>query len=209
MVMAMFSGIFLLIKKNRAGLLMLSNAVVPTVILIAANPFIFTKDRYVFITLFSWVVLAAYGINELFKTTNGLHRWLAVSVLMILFFDAASDSLLYFRVNNGNRGEWKTAFNIIKERGKPEDTVIAYWPEFGPFYLDREFVQYETLDVPTILSSGETYWFVLDSETIWANLEVKEFLENEAQLIDIRYLRTPDDFYLRIYFFDPNQPQPP
>jgi 4-amino-4-deoxy-L-arabinose transferase-like glycosyltransferase len=208
-VLAIFSGIFLLIKKNHAGLLMLSNAVVPMVILIAANPFIFTKDRYVFVTLFSWVILAAYGVNELFKSTNGLHRWLAVAVLMILFFDAASDSLLYFRVNYGHRGEWKTAFNIIKERGKPEDAVVAYWPEFGPHYLGREVIAYEDIDVATVLNSGERYWFVIDAETIWANKELYLWLEDNARLIDIRYLRTPDDFYLRIYHFDPKQFTPP
>jgi hypothetical protein len=128
---------------------------------------------------------------------------------MILFFDAASDSLLYFRVNYGNRGEWKTAFNIIKERGKPEDSVVAYWPEFGPYYLGREVIAYENIDVATILNSGERYWFVLDAETIWANRELYLWLEDNARLIDIRYLRTPDDFYLRIYLFDPKQFTPP
>jgi hypothetical protein len=38
-----------------------------------------------------------------------------------------------------------------------------------------------------------------------ANPKVKAFVEKNGRLIDVRYLRTPDDFYLRIYLFDPNQ----
>ena len=71
--------------------------------------------------------------------------------------------------------------------------------------MDREFIQYEEIDVQSLLESEKQYWFVIDAETIWANPEVKSFLEQNARLIDIRYLRTPDDFYLRIYFFDPKQ----
>lgn len=208
MALALFSGVFLIIRKDRAGLLMTVNAVVPLAILVAVNPLIFTKDRYVFMILFSWVVLAAFAIQEMFAHINGPHKWLALGVLALLLADAGSDALLYYRANHGNRGEWKTAFYIIQERSQPDDIVVTYWPEFGPFYLDREFVPYEQIDVPSLLESGKRYWFVIDSETILANPEVKDFLEQNGRLIDIRYLRTPDDFYLKIYFFDPSQSIP-
>ena len=205
MVLALFSGIFLILRKDRSGLLMTVNAVVPLIMLIAVNPYIFTKDRYVFMILFSWIVLAALAIRELFTNINGLHKWLAIGVLGLLLADAGGDNLLYFRVNHGNRPEWKTVFSIIEERSEPDDIVVTYWPEFRPFYLDREFIQYEDIDVPTLLNSGKRYWFVIDAETIRANPEVVSFLESDARLIDIRYLRTPDDFYLKIYFYDPSQ----
>jgi len=208
MVLALFSGLFLILRKNRAGLLMTANAVVPLITLIVVNPYIFTKDRYVFMILFSWIVLAAIALHELYTDVNGLHKWLALGVLVLLLADAGGDNLLYFRVNHGNRAEWKAAFSIIQERSEPDDIVVTYWPEFGPFYLDREFIQYEDIDVSTLLDSGKRYWFVIDAETIRANPEVVSFLESDARLIDIRYLRTPDDFYLRIYFFDPAQPLP-
>jgi len=105
MVLALFSGFFLVLRKDRAGLLMLTNALIPMVIIVAANPFIFTKDRYVFMMLFSWIVLAAVGIRELFVHVNGSHKWLAAGVLVLLLADAGSQNLLYYRVNNGNRGD--------------------------------------------------------------------------------------------------------
>ena len=206
MVLALFSGFFLILRKDRSGLLMTVNAVVPLVILIAVNPYIFTKDRYVFMILFSWIVLAALAIRELFTSVNGLRKWLVIGVLGLLLADAGADNLLYFRANHGNRAEWKTAFSIIEKRSQPGDIVVTYWPEFAPFYLDREFIQYEDVDVSTLLDSGKRYWFVIDAETIRANLDVIAFLESDARLVDIRYLRTPDDFFLRIYFFGPGQP---
>jgi uncharacterized membrane protein len=208
MVLALFSGSSLVARKHRAGLLMTVNAVVPLVTLVAANPFIFTKDRYIFMVLFSWAVLAAVAIQELFSHLTGQHKWLAIGVLALLLLDAGGDALLYYRVNHGNRAEWKTAFDIIEEQSRPEDVIVTYWPEFRPFYLDREFIQYEQIDVSTLLDSGKRFWVVLDAETIWANPKVKAFLEKNGRLIDVRYLRTPDDFYLRIYFFDPRQSLP-
>jgi 4-amino-4-deoxy-L-arabinose transferase-like glycosyltransferase len=208
MALALFASFFLVLQKNRAGLLMAANALVPLAILVAVNPFIFTKDRYVFMILFSWSALAAVAIYELYRHSQGLHKWLAVGVLAILVADAGGDALLYYRANHGNRAEWKEAFFIIEERSQADDVVVSYWPEFGPFYLDREFIQYEDIDVPTLMESGNRYWFVLDAETIWSNQEVKAFVEENARLVDVRYLRTPDDFYLRIYFFDPSQPLP-
>jgi hypothetical protein len=205
MTLALFSGFFLVLRKDRAGLLMLTNAVIPIVILIAANPFIFTKDRYVFMVLFSWIILAAVGVRELVTHVNGSYKWLALGVLVLLLADAGSQNLLYYRANNGDRGDWKTAFYIIQQNSQPDDIVVTYWPEFGPFYLDRQFIPYEEIDVSTILNSKHRYWFVIDSETIWANPDVKAFVEKDAQLIDIRYLRTPDDFFLRIYRYDPEQ----
>ena len=158
-------------------------------------------------TLFSWIALAAIGINELIKQVNGAPRWIAIGVLALLLADAASDGLLYYRVNNGNRADWRAAFRIVQTESEPDDIVVTYWPEVGSYYLDREFIQYEEIDVPTILRSEQQYWFVIDAETIYANADVNALLEREAQLIDIRYLRTPDDFYLRIYRFDPKQNQ--
>ena len=208
MLLALFGSFFLILYRDRAVLLMTINAVFPATLLVIANPFIFTKDRYIFMTLGSWVVLAAITINEIFKNLSRRNKWLALGVLAVVLADAGGDLVSYYQTNHGNRPEWRTAFYLIQEQSRPDDIVVTYWPEFKPFYLDREFIQYEEIDVPTLVDSGKRYWFVMDAETIWANPEVKAFAEENAHLIDVRYLGTPDDFYLRIYLFDPSQPPP-
>jgi mannosyltransferase len=206
MTLAAFSGVFLITRRQRAGLLVTMNAVVPPILLAAATPFVFTKDRYVFVVLFSWILLAAVAIKELLSRLTGQYKWLAIGVLALLILDAGGDALLYYRVNNGNRPDWRAAFQTIERQSRPDDVVVTYWPQFGPFYLDRPFIQYDEIDVPTILESGKRYWFVLDAETIWSNPKVKAFVEKNGRLVDVLYLRTPDDFFLKIYLFDPMQP---
>jgi hypothetical protein len=117
--------------------------------------------------------------------------------------DAAGGNLLYYRVNNGNRRDWAGAFALIKERGTERDRVVAYWPELGTYYLGQELIFWEDIDPEAVMQSGERFWFVIDSETEWGNKEMKWWVEQNAELIDVRYLRTPDDFSLRIYLYDP------
>jgi hypothetical protein len=55
-----------------------------------------------------------------------------------------------------------------------------------------------------VLESGKRYWFLVDSETVWGNLEMREFVLNHTELIEVLYLRMPeDDFNLRLYLYDP------
>ena len=203
MVMALFSGFFLLHNRSRPGLLMLISAIVPVLILILANLIIFTKDRYVFITLFSWITLAVVGIDKIASWLKGNSRFLAIGVFFVFFAYALNDVLLYYHANHGNRLPWKAAFSTVEERASDQDIIVAFWPEFHPYYADQPITAYEDVDLEDILTSDKRYWFVLDSETIWTNGEVKTWLEGNAELIDVWYLRRPENNFLRVYFFDP------
>jgi len=205
MVMAVFSGLFMVHKRSRSGLLMFMSAIMPLLILMIANLFIFTKDRYVFITLFSWIILAAVGIEEILSTLKGNVKRLAVGIFFVLFMHAVNDLLLYYVANQGNRLPWKSAFTLVQERSDENDVVVAFWPEFSPYYLDHEIIAYEDVNQDTILKSGKRFWFVLDSETIWTNGNLKDWLEQNAVLIDVWYLRRPENNFLRVYLFDPIQ----
>ena len=205
MVMAVFSGFFLFHNRSRPGLLMLMSAIVPLLILMLANFFIFTKDRYVFMTLYSWIILAAVGINEIMSILKGNVGWLAAGIFFVLFVHAGNDLLLYYTVNQGDRLPWKSAFTVVQERADEQDNVVAFWPEFSPYYLNHDIIAYKDVDPDTVLKSGKRYWFVMDSETIWTNDKMKSWLEQNAVLIDVWYLRRPENNFLRVYFFDPNQ----
>jgi hypothetical protein len=123
---------------------------------------------------------------------------------VVLLADAVSSDILYYHVNNGNRRDWRAAFEIIKAKSRSDDVVVAWWPEFSPFYLGKEILPYKDVSVETMLESGKRYWFVIDSETVWGNIPMRDWLELYGQLIDILYLRLPeDDFNLKIYLYDP------
>jgi len=209
--LGLFASLYLLLKKDRLGLFLLLSALLPILMLMVMNLFAFTKDRYIFTTLTFWLLLAAIAIWELVKQTNGMGKFLALGLLVVLMADAAGKNVQYYLVDNGNRRDWRAAFQVIKDRSTPEDAVVAWWPEFSPFYLGREILPTDEISPNDVLESGQRYWFVIDSETVWGNIPLRDFLEANAQLIDVLYLRLPeDDFNLKIYLYDPavNSPDP-
>jgi uncharacterized membrane protein len=205
MALGLVAGIYLLLKRNTVGLFLLLSALLPVVLLVLLNPIAFTKDRYVFVTLTFWFILVAIALNELMSRTTGLGYLLTFGVLMVLLADSVSSNILYYHVNNGHRRDWRAAFEMIKEKSQSDDMVVAWWPEFSPLYLDdREILPYKDISVKTMLGGEKRYWFVIDSETVWGNIPVRDWLELHGQLIDILYLRLPeDDYNLKIYLYDP------
>lgn len=203
-VLAGFGGLYLVAQRNRGGLLVFISAVLPVLLLLMMNPFMFTKSRYVFVTLTSWIILAAAAVEGIFAETRGKSKILAIGLLAMLLIDAAGTNLLYFHVNHGNRLDWKSAFAIVQAGLQNEDVVVAFWPEFGPYYLPgKEIVAYQEVTEQMVRQSGQRYWFVLDSETLWSNYELKGWVEQNADLINLLYLRTPDDNALFVYLYDP------
>lgn len=201
--LASFGGLYLVAQKSRAGLLLVVGIVLPLGLLLPLSPFMFTQSRYVFMTLPCWIILAAVAVKELWAHARYPRTILAVGVLALLLADTAGDVLLYYRVNQGNRRDWRGAFTLVRERSRADDAVVAYWPEFGPYYLGKEITPWEELHPKTVMDSGRRFWFVTDSETVWANGRLKVWLEHNAELIDVYYRRLPEDLSLRIYLYDP------
>lgn len=204
-----FSGIYLIAKKSRIGLLLLVSAVIPVLLLMALNPFLFTLSRYAFITLSSWIILAAVGIREVFLSTRGYGKIIAVGVLLLFVADAAGSSLVYYSVNNGNRLDWKKAFSSVQEQRKADDELVTWWPQWEGYYWDKRIVSWEGLTPESVENSGKRHWFILDNEIIWGNLEMKAWIEQNAELMDILSLRRENEYLLKIYLFDPARRIPP
>ncbi|MBE2199768.1 MAG: glycosyltransferase family 39 protein [Anaerolinea sp.] len=201
--LAVFGGFFLLIQKSRIGLLLFIGALLPLGILLLLSFFMFTQDRYLFVTLPSWIILAAMAIKAIEDNLRHNRTWLALAVLAMLVAEAAGAHLLYYRVNEGNRRDWRSAFTLVQEQAKDDDIVVAYWPEFGPYYLDRDIAAWEDTTIEMVVKSDYRTWFVVDSETVWGDLRKKQWIEQNAALIDVFYLRMPEDHHIRVYLYDP------
>jgi mannosyltransferase len=202
--LGLIGGLFLVLQKNRLGLFLLISTLLPIALIIFLNPLSFTKDRYVFMTLPAWLCMVAVAVKVLVAQTKGYGKLVALGVLGVLLFDAFGSSLLYYHVNNGNRNNWKAAFELVKDRSLEGDNYVAWWPEFGPFYLEREIMPWKDITPGFVTASGNRFWFVIDSETVWGNIPMMNWLQKNGELIDILYLRLPeDDFNLKIYLYDP------
>ena len=205
MCLGFFSGVYLLTKRNRAGFFFFIAAMVPVILLLLLNPFVFTKDRYVFVSLFGWLILAAVAVKELLAQSQSNTKLLATGVLLLLVADAASTDLLYYNVNNGNRRDWKGAFALIEEQMEDGDVLVSFWPDLAEYYMGQKGISWQDINPDIVVKSDKRYWFAIDSETIWANPEMVSWLGQNGELIDVKYLRTPEDLFLHIYLYDPDQ----
>ena len=102
-IIGLIGGVLLILSKSRAGIYILLGAVVPLIILILIAPFSLTTSRYLFATLPNWVILAAFGIREIFNQGTRVTRIIAVGLFLLLIVDFAGQGLLYYQYQNGNR----------------------------------------------------------------------------------------------------------
>lgn len=202
-----FTGIYLVLQKSRLGLFLWLGAVVPVFLLILITPFTFTEERYVFLTLPSWIMLGAIGVREIFLQTESNSKLLAVGILVVFLADAGGENLMYYRVNHGDRRDWRGAFALVKEQSREGDIFVSTWPELGNYYLQQETISWQDTNRDDVIARGKRTWFVVipDMAWFWHSEDFYWWVAHKTQLIDVRYLRRRDDANLYVYLYDPAQ----
>ena len=110
-------------------------------------PFHYTANRYVFISLTSWMILSGAAVLNCSDRTTPRSRLLAAGFALILLVYPLSEDMQYFRYQNGNRENWKSAFELVKKRRSAGDLVLTSNTELGDFYLQAETSDYWSLDL--------------------------------------------------------------
>ncbi len=202
---AFLSGIYLLLERRRTGLFLMVGAIVPPLLLAMANPFFFTVDRYVFMSLSSWIILAAYGIKEVFSRLEGNGSLLTIGVLFVLLLDAAGAHLMYYQINEGNRLDWRTAMQIVDEKQLDGESVVSTRVALAAYYLDEEVIDLRQLGAVGLEQLSDRTWFVVDSEGLGhVGADTRNWLEENGELIEVLYLRVRENINLQIYRYDPD-----
>jgi hypothetical protein len=165
----------------------------------------FIEERYAFMALPSWLILAALGIQALLMRARPTEVALAVCLLAIIFGDALGAELLYLRTGHGNRRDWKGAFAIVEENMREEDTIVSTWPQLGDYYLNREVIDWLDVDREDVLASDERVWFVVIPSMTWTTGTERFYfwVSRNTRLITILSYRTLDETNLEIYLYDP------
>ena len=200
---AFFGGIYVLLQKSGAGLLVFIGAYLPFLFIVLVTPFVFTTDRYVFMALPCLVTLAAVAVKDAYTLLQAHRKVLAIGALAILLASSLGDDLLYYTVNHGNRYDWKSVFALVQEQSVVGDQFVSTRPQIGAYYFHQEIKDFKEMNPDTIAQSGSRYWFIVDSEKIWGNRKMKRWLEENGHLINFQYLRLPKELNLRIYLYSP------
>lgn len=204
-LLALVGAVFLLRQPGRrAGLYLVISAVLPVAVLVAVSPFTQSFSRYVFVTLPSWVALAAYAVVELFNQVTREGRLLALGVLAILLVEPVSQDMLYYQYQNGNRPDWRGAFNLVEQSMAPGDRVISTRVDIGEYYLEQDVEWTQGLDPRQVEAEGRRAWFVIDNGTGFISPRLDAWLQEVPQLVSVRDVHIPGkNMLMRVYRYDP------
>ena len=197
-------GLYALLKKQRASLLIFLGATLPVVLLVLLSEFMFAVDRYIFTTLFFWFILGALAVRELFAQTEGFVKIVSFGVLLVLLMTSLSEVFLYYQYQHGNRPDSKGAFLAVRQRMNPEDLIVATRPELGTFYLKEEVGSINSISIDAFEKSDSRIWFVVDEATSPVDPDIKEWILQNTELIQVKELYLPGkNLSIYIYLYDP------
>jgi hypothetical protein len=190
--------------RDRATLLFSIAALLPMLAVASLALIQYAANRYIFISLTSWIVLAGVAAEAIYARVQGSSRILAAGVFLILLLEPLSEDLLYFLYQNGNRDDWKAAFQRIEEEALAGDLVVVTEPLLGDYYLNHEVMGIESLAIESIGAMGRRIWFVEDNNLGTKSPHKLGWLEEHARLVanydvDVR----ARVFKMRLYLYEP------
>jgi mannosyltransferase len=198
---------YLLVKDRKAGLLFGLSAYLPLIMTAGLSMVTFTANRYVFITLTSWILLASIAANELIKHTQGPMRLLSLSCLLVLILSPLSENVLYFQYQNGNRDNWKAAFQYIQTHRQENDIVVSANHLIGNYYMQETTLRMEAFDLNTINEFERRIWFVEDMNVLEKWPETHRWITTNTNLMAIfDVVVQARNFKMRVYLYDPTNP---
>ena len=174
--LGVFGGWLLIAERRTAGIFVCLAAWVPLTLLLLISPFAFTVDRYVFVILPFWAILGAIAFREMFVQTGKRGKLLALGILLLLVADPLGQDALYFAYQNGNRPDWRGAWQIVSREKTDGDLVLATRPELGHYYLDDEVASINSVDPDTIERDGNRVWFVIDEATGQVDPDLEQWI---------------------------------
>jgi mannosyltransferase len=203
-IFASFTGIYLLSSNDRTILFLLISAVLPVILFMIATPYFFIVERYAFVTLIFWIVLASIGLTVISSMVKKHAFILILGILFVFLSDAAGENLLYYQTNDGNRLDWQGAVGYVQESMKEGDIIVSTRAALASYYLGGEVLEYTELLPSDLENIGKQIWFIMDYPGIWhGNHLTKEWVENNARLEKFSYLRVREENVLLVYHFDP------
>jgi mannosyltransferase len=192
----------LLMQRSRSALLLGSAAIIPVLAMVVISLVSYSANRYAFITLTGWLVLAAVAAVHLLSSSKT--KLVAASVVLLLLVEPLSQNVLYYRYQNGNRDDWKGAIAMVERYRQPGDVVAISHADVGRYYMGEASTDFYTLDFNTIDTLGQRVWFIEDMNVVALAPEKAHWLREKAQLFGVYDVHVEArQFLMRVYVYDP------
>jgi uncharacterized membrane protein len=203
--MGLATAIYYLIERDRGAFLLAIAAVLPALVIVFLSMVQYAANRYIFVSLTPWLILSAAGVWELFRQNRGRSAVLVAGVLAILIAFPMGENVLYYQYQNGNRDDWKGAFELVEKLKKPGDIVIVTEEGMAQYYLEGENINdFSFIDYDALSESGQRYWFIEDNNLGEKDPQILEWVKENSELVANKDVEVrARTFKMRIYLFDP------
>jgi hypothetical protein len=196
-------AIYFLFKRNRAVLLLSLSSLLPLMMIAFLAQIQFTDSRYLFLSLVSWLVLAAVTIKALCSQTWRGAQHLTIGLLLILLLTSAGQVFDYYH-QNGHRENWKEALAFVQQHKETDEQVLVTFNRLGRYYLpgQTDSIREETL--AEVMGSNRKVWFVEKVSFTRRRPPVQTWLEENTETIAIFETATPVHHYeIRVRLYTP------
>ncbi len=208
LILGTFGGLYLAINQDRLSFLLLIGALVPLVAIMAVSLVQFAANRYVFVTLLCWIILAGVAARDLLSKAKGSARLLASGALLVLIVAPLTEDALYYFFQNGNRDDWKAAFEFVGDHRRANDRVVAIDTKIGGFYLEESISGMASLDLADLEANPERVWIVEDMNVQDLYPGVLSWMQaNTHEVANFDVHVQARKFKMRVHLYDPQNPK--
>jgi mannosyltransferase len=209
-ILSVCGAFYLLVNKNRAALLLSLAAAIPLLTLMVFSLFQYSANRYAFISLPAFIILASVAVKELLVDTQNKTRFLGMGVLMILVLTSLSEDVLYYRYQNGNRADWRAAIEFVKQNKRDGDLVVVADQRVGDYYLPNETIGMWSLEPSRLETYDGSVWIVEDMNVDELYPDLLEWIQSNTQLVAVYDVNVQArNFKMRVYLYEPGKEQVP
>ncbi|MCC7147429.1 MAG: glycosyltransferase family 39 protein [Phycisphaeraceae bacterium] len=195
-------------KRPRLTIYLVLAAVLPLIVMIAAYPLSYVHTRYLFISLYAWIVLAALGLERIYdlvKERWGLSLALAPAaglIVTLLLFDHT-----YYTGGYGLRERWRDAWHYVQKHRQPGDAVAAKLDVLPYYYMQTDQLVSLPKSPEEIDQWQQPTWLVFHAESATRGQQ-EEWIEHKTELKAYYDVRIVQPFSsIRVYYYQP--PAPP
>jgi mannosyltransferase len=207
--MGFFAGIKYVVERRRGGLIVSLGALVPILAIMILAGFHYTANRYIFLSLACWIVLAGLAIWEILLHSGAHNRIMAIGVVILVFGAALSEVYLYFQYQNGNRENWKAAYAYVQAHKQLDDLVVGHDLELGKYYMADPINPFEYLVLPNSPLLEGRLWIVEGMNDIGKYPSVHDWVvRNTKQVASFPVYFNARSFTVNVYYYSSSSSPP-
>jgi mannosyltransferase len=204
--MAVFGSAYLVWRRDRLAILLSLATIIPVAAIMLASLFYYSASRYMFAAAIPCIILAGQAAGALIRQLPTNAKWLGFAVVALLAIGPLSEDVLYYRYQNGNRFDYRGAYQIVQQHLQPGDLVLCDAPELGDYYLKTKIAQpIASVDLTRLSAEQRRAWFVIDVQPTDLNSPVRLWLASNTVLIaNLDVHASARTFVSRVHLFDPS-----